>query len=62
MVPPLSVTSAWSGMRSMTMCGERLSNSRELARSRPARSRAIEMTITCRPRHRPRHGMPWSRA
>ncbi len=61
MVPPLSVTSAWSGMRSITVCGERLSNSRELARSNPAQSRATEITITCNPRHNPKHGMPWSR-
>ena len=62
MVPPLSVTSAWSGMRSMTGCGVSESNSRELARSSPAQSRATEMTMTCRPRQSPRQGMALSRA
>ena len=62
MVPPLSVTWAWSGMRSMTGSGVNESNSRELARSSLAQSRATAMTITCRPRHSPRQGMALSRA
>src|ERR1700743_1684061 len=40
MVPPLSVTSAWSGIRSITMSGERLSNSREFGRDVQAEAQA----------------------
>ncbi len=57
MVPPMSTTLCCSSIRSMTGCGVMVSNSRELAPSRPARCRAYSMTMTCRPRHSPRHGM-----
>ena len=46
----------------MTGCGARSSNSSELAPARPARWRATSMVMHCRPRHRPRIGMPFSRA
>ena len=57
MVPPLSVTSAWSSIRSIT--GWRVV-AVELAgvgaaRGRPA-SRATSMTMTWSPRHRPEAG------
>ena len=59
---PRSVTSRWLSMRSMTGCGVRASISVELAPVRPRTLRAYSMVITCRPRHRPRHGMSCSRA
>ena len=40
----------------------RASNSGELAPARPARWRATSIVMHCRPRHRPRVGMPFSRA
>ena len=62
MVPPLSTTSFWSSMRSITGCGVSASNSRELADSRPASVRATSMIMTWRPRQSPSSGSSCSRA
>ena len=45
-------------MVAMTASGVSGSNSAEFAFSRPATLRAYSMTMHCRPRHRPRVGMP----
>ena len=62
MVPPLSTTSCWSSIRSITGWRVVASNSRELAPSRPASVRATSMTMTWRPRHSPSSGISCSRA
>ena len=62
MVPPLSVTSAWSGMRSMTGCSVKTLNSLLLASGLSSATRPNSITAHCRPRHRPRNGTFCSRA
>ena len=66
MVPPMSrspaTTSSWSAMVAITGYGVSGSNSALSASASPARSRATSMAMHCRPRHRPRIGMPCSRA
>ncbi len=61
-VPPMSrspdTTSRWSAIVATTGCGVDSSNSSELAPSSPTTVRAYSMTMHCRPRHRPRVGMP----
>ena len=57
-MPPLSVTSRWSCIRSITGCCVVGSNSVELASARPSTLRANSIVIVCRPRHSPRHGTP----
>ena len=61
-VPPISATRRWSGMRSITGFTESGSNSVELALVKPATFRAISITINCIPKHRPRYGTFFSRA
>ena len=53
-VPPLSSSSRWSGMKSMTGFVVNMSNSVELTSFEPTTSRANSMTAHCSPRHRPR--------
>jgi hypothetical protein len=66
MVPPMSrspaTTSSCSAIVEMTGCAVSGSNSAELAPSSPAMLRATSITMHCSPRHRPRVGMPCSRA
>ena len=61
-VPPLSSSSRWSGMKSMTGLSVNMSNSVELASPVPMTSRANSMTAHWSPRHRPRYGIRCSRA
>ena len=51
-----------SAMVAITWWGASGLNSEESAPSRPARCRATSMTMHCRPRHRPRIGIWFSRA
>ncbi|CNL10651.1 Uncharacterised protein [Mycobacterium tuberculosis] len=65
MVPPRSPPSrisTCSAMVAMTGSAVSGSNSLDEAPAIPATSRAYSMTMHCRPRHRPRVGMPCSRA
>ena len=56
MVPPMAVTERWSGMMWTTGCGVSGSSSDEFAPARPIMLRAHSITITWRPRHKPRYG------
>ena len=61
MVPPLSVTSGWSGMRSITGCSVKTLNSVLLASGFERHAAELDHRH-CRPRHRPRKGIFCSRA
>ena len=61
MVPPLSVTPRWSGIRSMTGWAVAAS-SLEWASARPHTWRANSTTAICIPRQMPRKGTLFSRA
>ena len=56
-VPPLSISSFWPGMKSITLCGAASSNSPELAPASPALFRAYSITAICIPRQIPKYGM-----
>ena len=52
-MPPLSVTSSWSFIRSMTGCCVVGSISVEFASARPSTLRQNSTVIACSPRHKP---------
>ena len=60
--PPPSTMPTCSAMVAITGSGVAGSSSLELASGSPASERAASITMHCMPRHRPRAGMPCSRA
>ena len=61
-VPPLSICSFWSGIKSITLFFDVSSNSPEFASAKPHTFLAYSITAICIPRQIPRYGTSFSLA